>query len=404
MWKRGTLNDDRRNSASVVELRRAAKLVQSRLAESQRSPGLRRASSFKETDPAVPKYPSYLKPPYPNFYDPEFNSLKHGGSESEIGAPRRRAHLNSPNRSPRNVRRVDSRNYSSLNNIPLSSPTLSRQSRSVKDLRFGDGFSNKDEKCSSIERKSRNNGYLTSKKHSLDGIPEDAKVDRKVESEAVSLFPISDRTRMTTYHSCDHFFKVMLLGDTAVGKTCFVTKFRDGIFLSGTFIATIGIDYRNKTLELDGGRVHLQIWDTAGQERFRCLTRSYYRDAQAMLLFYDIQSRSSFNSIRGWLSEVRQLAKKDIVVILIGNKCDLPKEKRAVSKEEGQALGVELELPFLEASAKSGINVELTFTAAAMQLQTLRSTNTADEGFNVKDYVKKNDKNYISLCSKCGNR
>ncbi|XP_031207545.1 ras-related protein Rab-37 isoform X3 [Mastomys coucha] len=92
--------------------------------------------------------------------------------------------------------------------------------------------------------------------------------------------------------------KVMLLGDSGVGKTCFLIQFKDGAFLSGTFIATVGIDFRNKVVTVDGARVKLQIWDTAGQERFRSVTHAYYRDAQALLLLYDITNQSSFDNIR----------------------------------------------------------------------------------------------------------
>ncbi|XP_032304138.1 ras-related protein Rab-37 isoform X1 [Coturnix japonica] len=92
--------------------------------------------------------------------------------------------------------------------------------------------------------------------------------------------------------------KVMLLGDSGVGKTCFLLQFKDGAFLSGTFIATVGIDFRNKVVAVDGVKVKLQIWDMAGQERFRSVTHAYYRDAQALLLLYDITSKVSFDNIR----------------------------------------------------------------------------------------------------------
>ncbi|XP_063031692.1 ras-related protein Rab-37 isoform X3 [Melospiza melodia melodia] len=115
-------------------------------------------------------------------------------------------------------------------------------------------------------------------------------------------------------------FTVMLLGDSGVGKTCFLLQFKDGAFLSGTFIATVGIDFRNKVVAVDGVKVKLQIWDTAGQERFRSVTHAYYRDAQALLLLYDITSRMSFDNIRAWLTEIHEYAQKDVVIMLLGNK------------------------------------------------------------------------------------
>ncbi|XP_053410355.1 ras-related protein Rab-26 isoform X4 [Nycticebus coucang] len=96
----------------------------------------------------------------------------------------------------------------------------------------------------------------------------------------------------------DVAFKVMLVGDSGVGKTCLLVRFKDGAFLAGTFISTVGIDFRNKVLDVDGVKVKLQIWDTAGQERFRSVTHAYYRDAHALLLLYDVTSKSSFDNIQ----------------------------------------------------------------------------------------------------------
>ncbi|XP_049716243.1 ras-related protein Rab-37 isoform X1 [Elephas maximus indicus] len=121
--------------------------------------------------------------------------------------------------------------------------------------------------------------------------------------------------------------KVMLLGDSGVGKTCFLIQFKDGAFLSGTFIATVGIDFRNKVVTVDGVRVKLQIWDTAGQERFRSVTHAYYRDAQALLLLYDITNKSSFDNIRAWLTEINEYAQRDVVIMLLGNKSYRPPQR-----------------------------------------------------------------------------
>ncbi|XP_065549945.1 ras-related protein Rab-37 isoform X3 [Lathamus discolor] len=159
--------------------------------------------------------------------------------------------------------------------------------------------------------------------------------------------------------------KVMLLGDSGVGKTCFLLQFKDGAFLSGMFIATVGIDFRNKVVSVDGVKVKLQqIWDTAGQERFRSVTHAYYRDAQALLLLYDITSKMSFDNIRAWLTEIHEYAQKDVVIMLLGNKADVSSE-RAVRTEDGASLAREYGVPFMETSAKTGMNVELAFLAIA---------------------------------------
>ncbi|XP_056405527.1 ras-related protein Rab-37 isoform X2 [Hyla sarda] len=163
-------------------------------------------------------------------------------------------------------------------------------------------------------------------------------------------------------------FTVMLLGDSGVGKTCFLIQFKDGAFLAGTFLATVGIDFRNKVVTVDGVKVKLQIWDTAGQERFRSVTHAYYRDAQALLLLYDITSKTSFDNIR----------------------CDIT-NGRVVRTEDGESLAKEYGIPFMETSAKTGINVELAFTAIAKELKQ-RSSSSDERKFQIHQYIKSQKK------------
>ncbi|XP_052543700.1 ras-related protein Rab-37 isoform X2 [Tympanuchus pallidicinctus] len=196
--------------------------------------------------------------------------------------------------------------------------------------------------------------------------------------------------------------KVMLLGDSGVGKTCFLLQFKDGAFLSGTFIATVGIDFRvrarqpapvldNKVVAVDGVKVKLQIWDTAGQERFRSVTHAYYRDAQALLLLYDITSKMSFDNIRAWLTEIHEYAQKDVVIMLLGNKADVSSE-RMVRTEDGASLAREYGVPFMETSAKTGMNVELAFLAIARELKQ-RAMQLPDEPrFQIHDYIEAQQK------------
>ncbi|XP_069655235.1 ras-related protein Rab-37 isoform X3 [Haliaeetus albicilla] len=192
-------------------------------------------------------------------------------------------------------------------------------------------------------------------------------------------------------------FTVMLLGDSGVGKTCFLLQFKDGAFLSGTFIATVGIDFRNKVVAVDGVKVKLQIWDTAGQERFRSVTHAYYRDAQALLLLYDITSKMSFDNIRAWLTEIHEYAQKDVVIMLLGNKADVSSE-RAVRMEDGASLAREYGVPFMETSAKTGMNVELAFLAIAKELKQ-RTVQPPDEPrFQIHDYIE-SQKKKSSCCA-----
>ncbi|XP_060116944.1 ras-related protein Rab-26 [Heteronotia binoei] len=186
----------------------------------------------------------------------------------------------------------------------------------------------------------------------------------------------------------DVAFKVMLVGDSGVGKTCLLVRFKDGAFLAGSFISTVGIDFRNKVLNVDGVKVKLQIWDTAGQERFRSVTHAYYRDAHALLLLYDVTNRASFDNIQAWLTEIQEYAKQDVVLMLLGNKVDSTQE-RVVKREDGEKLAKEYGVPFMETSAKSGLNVELAFTAIAKELKHRSMKLPNEPRFKLHDYVKK---------------
>ncbi|KAJ7987688.1 hypothetical protein DPEC_G00329070 [Dallia pectoralis] len=186
----------------------------------------------------------------------------------------------------------------------------------------------------------------------------------------------------------DISFKVMLVGDSGVGKTCLLVRFKDRAFLAGSFISTVGIDFRNKVLNIDALKVKLQIWDTAGQERFRSVTHAYYRDAHALLLLYDVTNKTSFDNIKAWLTEIHEYTQQDVVIMLLGNKADVTHE-RVVKREEGENLAKEFGVPFMETSAKSGLNVELAFTAVAKELKH-RSIKAPDEPkFQLQDYVNK---------------
>ncbi|KAI5932502.1 ras-related protein Rab-26 isoform X10 [Manis javanica] len=186
----------------------------------------------------------------------------------------------------------------------------------------------------------------------------------------------------------DVAFKVMLVGDSGVGKTCLLVRFKDGAFLAGTFISTVGIDFRNKVLDVDGMKVKLQIWDTAGQERFRSVTHAYYRDAHALLLLYDVTNKASFDNIQAWLAEIQEYAQHDVVLMLLGNKVDSAQE-RVVKREDGEKLAKEYGLPFMETSAKTGLNVDLAFIAIAKELQQRSTKAPSGACFQLHDYVKR---------------
>ncbi|XP_054735064.1 ras-related protein Rab-26 isoform X2 [Anastrepha obliqua] len=194
--------------------------------------------------------------------------------------------------------------------------------------------------------------------------------------------------------------KTILLGDSGVGKTSFLVKYNTGEFRLGSFSATVGIALTNKVVVVDGTRVKLQIWDTAGQERFRSVTHAYYRDAHALLLLYDVTNKTTYDNIRAWLGEIREYAQDDVVIVLIGNKADCSNSERQVKREDGERLAREHNVPFMETSAKTGLNVELAFSAVARQLKCRGTVNGDDGKFNVHDFVRDNTR-ARTMCAQC---
>jgi len=134
------------------------------------------------------------------------------------------------------------------------------------------------------------------------------------------------------------------------------------------FFATIGVDFKIRTIDINGAQVKLQIWDTAGQERFRTITSSYYRGAHGIIVVYDITNPDSFQNVRKWLQEINRYASENVQKILVGNKADLVSERK-VSYEDAKELADELGVNFLETSAKNASNVELAFENMAKAIK-----------------------------------
>lgn len=173
----------------------------------------------------------------------------------------------------------------------------------------------------------------------------------------------------------DMQIKLLMIGDSGVGKTCLLLRYANDSF-SPTFITTIGIDFKIKTIELGGKVIKLQIWDTAGQERFRTITTSYFRGAQGILLVYDVTDRGSFENIKNWVGQIQQHADFNVNKILIGNKCDVEPADIAVKSEEGKKLADDYGIQFFETSAKHNLKVTDAFQAIAQDVMTrLRDEN-----------------------------
>ncbi|KAE8213324.1 hypothetical protein CF319_g5357 [Tilletia indica] len=173
----------------------------------------------------------------------------------------------------------------------------------------------------------------------------------------------------------DYLIKLLLIGDSGVGKSCLLLRFCDDAW-TPSFITTIGIDFKIRTIELDGKRIKLQIWDTAGQERFRTITTAYYRGAMGILLVYDVTDEKSFGNVRTWYSNIEQHASEGVSKILVGNKSDWD-DHRVVTEEQGRALAQELGLKYIETSAKTNSNVEEAFFSLARDVKAKLLDNAA---------------------------
>lgn len=164
----------------------------------------------------------------------------------------------------------------------------------------------------------------------------------------------------------DYLFKLLLIGDSGVGKSCLLLRFADDSYLD-SYISTIGVDFKIRTVEQDGKTIKLQIWDTAGQERFRTITSSYYRGAHGIIIVYDVTDQESFENVKQWLNEIDRYAIENVNKLLVGNKCDLP--NRVVSYDTAKAFADEVGIPFMETSAKDATNVEEAFMAMTADIK-----------------------------------
>ena len=182
---------------------------------------------------------------------------------------------------------------------------------------------------------------------------------------------------MNSKPTFDYIFKLLLIGDSGVGKSSLLMRFCEKTF-SPTFITTIGIDFKVKTITIKDDNypddktknriIKLQIWDTAGQERFRTITTAYYRGAMGVLLVYDVTDKQSFNHIRNWIRDLQQHGTENVKKILIGNKAD-EDIARVITKEQGEALANEFHIKYFETSAKTKLNVKNAFMSLVTEIK-----------------------------------
>ena len=158
-------------------------------------------------------------------------------------------------------------------------------------------------------------------------------------------------------------FKLLLLGDSTVGKTAFILRFCDDKFDDDS-LTTIGLDQKNKFVKRGDKKIELHIWDTAGQERFRSIAKNLYKGADGIILMYDISNNNSFQNIKRWITSIKEAVDiTKIALIIVGNKCDLPAGEKVVDEECRQNLEKQCNIKIIEASAKENINVNESFIA-----------------------------------------
>ncbi|KAJ1421416.1 ras-related gtp-binding protein [Ochromonadaceae sp. CCMP2298] len=160
-----------------------------------------------------------------------------------------------------------------------------------------------------------------------------------------------------------HQLKLLTIGDSGVGKTWLLMRWAgaaDLIDKRSRSLPTIGVDFKMKTVSIDGRRVKIQVWDTAGQERFRTITNSYFRHSHGILLVFDVTDPRSFANIRSWIGQIELHDKEGLPTILVGNKCDL-EDQRAVARDQAEAVAKEFGITYFETSAVENINVEDAF-------------------------------------------
>ncbi|KAM9001829.1 ras-related protein Rab-13 isoform X1 [Sarcophilus harrisii] len=196
----------------------------------------------------------------------------------------------------------------------------------------------------------------------------------------------------------DHLFKLLLIGDSGVGKTCLIIRFAEDNFNS-TYISTIGIDFKIRTVEIEGKKIKLQVWDTAGQERFKTITTAYYRGAMGIILVYDITDEKSFENIQNWMKSIKENASAGVERLLLGNKCDM-EVKRKVQREQAEKLAREHGIRFFETSAKSSLNVDEAFSSLARDilLKSSRRSGNSNKATPTTD-LKSCEKKSSTKCS-----
>ncbi len=192
----------------------------------------------------------------------------------------------------------------------------------------------------------------------------------------------SIKEEMEEENSYELLYKIIIIGDTSVGKSNILSRYVKNEF-SENQKSTVGVELGIKFLKTQGINTKIQIWDTAGQERYRSITSSYYKGSHGCFIVYDITNESSFESVERWYEHVQKETSKDISIILVGNKCDLENERK-VSKEKGEEKAKNLKCAFFETSALSNINIDKIFEALSNNIYEKTGGNKNEEDIDIE--------------------
>lgn len=165
----------------------------------------------------------------------------------------------------------------------------------------------------------------------------------------------------------DYVFKIIIIGDSGVGKSCILLRFADDTF-TPSHISTIGVDFKINTLSIENKVIKLMLWDSAGQERFRNITSTYYRGSHGIIVVFDLTIMESFNNIKMWIKEIEKFAGNEVCKILVGNKCDLV-NRRVVEHNTAKQLADDFNMQYIETSAKDSINIHEAFENMATEIK-----------------------------------
>ena len=184
----------------------------------------------------------------------------------------------------------------------------------------------------------------------------------------------------------DDLFKLVIIGDSGVGKSCLLLRFADDTFTEN-FYSTIGVDFRFKCLEIGDRKCKLQIWDTAGQERFKTVTSAYYRGADGIIIVFDQTDKDSYNNVQNWIEDISRYSTDDPVKIIFANKDDISQEKKSVDNEDIIELEKRTGLEIIKTSAKTGDKVTYAFEKLTQKLLLERNNRKMSRGYSLEPPV-----------------